>query len=188
MKIIAKGFQNIYLTGEEGLNYVMNNVKIEGLKREEFTEALNVLNEAAKSYRKVLPPEAYKEPYMSLEEFSSEAERINFLTAKIKGRIVGIMGYEYVGDAALVRHGYVRPSHQRMGIGSTLLKVIEEKIRSEGKVKKIIVGMYRKAYWAVSFWSKHGFTLVGNSEEVLRRYYNIPEVQIRNSIAMCKEI
>ena len=155
MKIIAKGFQNIYLTGEEVLNYVMNNVKIEGLKR---------------------------------EEFSSEAERINFLTAKIEGRIVGIMGYEYVGDAALVRHGYVRPSHQRMGIGSTLLKIIEEKIRSEGKVKKIIVGMYRKAYWAVSFWSKHGFTLVGNSEEVLRRYYNIPEVQIRNSIAMCKEI
>jgi len=42
--------------------------------------------------------------------------------------------------------------------------------------------MYRRAYWAVSFWSKHGFMLLDNSEEVLRRYYNIPEVQIRNSI------
>jgi GNAT superfamily N-acetyltransferase len=166
----------------------MISVKIEELKREEFTEALGVLNEAAKSYKKVLPPEAYKEPQMSLEEFSSEAERIKFLTAKLDGEIVGIMGYEYVGDAALVRHGYVKPSYQRMGIGSTLLKAIEEKIKSEGKVKKIIVGMYRRAYWAVSFWSKHGFMLIDNSEEVLRRYYNIPEVQIRNSIAMCKEV
>jgi len=166
----------------------MNNVKIEELKREEFTEALEVLNEAAKSYKNVLPPEAYKEPQMSLEEFSSEAGRIKFLTAKLDGEIVGIMGYEYVGDAALVRHGYVKPSHQRMGVGSTLLKVIEEKIRNEGKVKKIIVGMYRRAYWAVSFWSKHGFMLLDNSEEVLRRYYNIPEAQIRKSIAMCKEI
>jgi len=164
----------------------MNNVKIEELKRDEFAEALEVLNEAAKSYKKILPHEAYKEPHMSLKEFSSEAEKINFLTAKIEGRVVGIMGYEYVGDVALVRHGYVKPSYQRMGIGSTLLKVIEEKIRSGGKVKKMIVGMYRKAYWAVSFWSKHGFMLLNNSEEVLRRYYNIPEVQIRNSIAMCK--
>jgi GNAT superfamily N-acetyltransferase len=166
----------------------MNNVKIEELKREEFAEALEVLNEAAKSYKKILPHEAYKEPHMSLKEFSSEAERINFLTAKIEGRVVGIMGYEYAGDAALVRHGYVKPSYQRMGIGSTLLKVIEKKIRSEGKVKKMIVGMYRKAYWAVSFWSKHGFMLLDNSEKVLRRYYNITEVQIRNSIAMCKEV
>jgi GNAT superfamily N-acetyltransferase len=166
----------------------MNNVKIEELKRAEFAEALEVLNEAAKSYKKVLPPEAYKEPQMSLEEFSSEAGRIKFLTAKIDSEIVGIMGYEYVSDVALVRHGYVKPSHQRMNIGSTLLKNIEEKIRSEGKVKKMIVGMYRRAYWAVSFWGKHGFMLLDNSEEVLRKYYNIPEVQIRNSIAMCKEI
>jgi GNAT superfamily N-acetyltransferase len=125
---------------------------------------------------------------MSLEEFSSEAGRIKFLTAKLDGEIVGIMGYEYVGDAALVRHGYVKPSHQRMNIGSTLLKIIEGKIRKEGKVKKMIVGMYRRAYWAVSFWSKHGFMLLDNSEEVLRRYYNISDVQTRNSIAMCKEI
>jgi GNAT superfamily N-acetyltransferase len=168
----------------------MNNInlKIEELKKEELIEALEVLNEAAKSYKKILPHEAYKEPYMSLKEFSSEAERINFLTAKIDREIVGIMGYEYKGDVALVRHGYVKPSYQRMGIGSTLFKIIEEKIKSEGKVKKMIVGMYRKAYWAVSFWSKHGFMLIDNSDEVLKRYYNILEVQIRNSIAMYKEI
>jgi len=32
----------------------MNNVKIEELKRDEFAEALEVLNEAAKSYKKIL--------------------------------------------------------------------------------------------------------------------------------------
>jgi len=166
----------------------MINVEIEELRKAEFAEALEVLNEAAKPYKNVLPPEAYKEPQMSLEEFSSEAGRIKFLTAKLDGKIVGIMGYEYVGDAALIRHGYVKPSHQRMGIGSTLLKIIEGRIRKEGKVKKMIVGTYKRAYWAISFWSKYGFMLLDNSEEVLRRYYDIPEVQIRNSIAMYKEI
>jgi len=169
-------------------DYAVNDVKIEELKREEFAEALGVLNEAAKSYKMVLPPEAYKEPQMSLEEFSSEAERIRFLAAKSDGEVVGIMGYEYVGDAALIRHGYVKPSHQRMGIGSALLKAIEGRIREEGRVRKVVVGMYRRAYWAVSFWSKHGFMLADDSEEVLRKYYNIPEVQIKNSIAMWKEI
>jgi len=181
-------YAKAFISGRNTANCVMVDIEIEELKRGEFAEALEVLNEAAKSYGRILPRELYREPYMSFTEFSSEASRIKFLVAKINGRIVGIMGYEYVGDAALVRHGYVKPSYQRMGIGSALLRVIEERIRMEGRTRKVIVGMYRKAYWAVSFWSKHGFTLVDNSEEVLRRYYSIPEAQIENSVAMCKEL
>lgn len=163
-------------------------MEIKDLDEGEYRDALKVLNEAAKAYGKVLQADAYKEPQMTYEEFLKEASRVKFLTVKLNGEVIGVMGYEYVGDVALIRHGYVKPSHQRKGIGSLLLREIEDRIRKEGRVRRLIVGMYRDAYWAVSFWSKHGFRLAENSNELLMRYYDIPSVQRINSIAMWKDL
>lgn len=166
----------------------MKGLAIRKLRRGEHGEALAVLNEAAKAYKEVLPPEAYHEPQMTWEEFRSEAGRIVFLVAEAGGRLVGIMGYEYVGGVTLVRHGYIRPGYKRRGLGSALLREIETKILQEGRTKDLVVGMYRDAYWAVSFWSKHGFRLAEDSEGLLTRYYDLPEVQRRSSVAMTKRI
>lgn len=166
----------------------MEEVEIREMRDEDSEEALNVINEAAKAYREVLRPEAYREPQMSCEEFEEERGRIKFFVAEVSGEIIGVGGYEYVRDAALVRHVYVKPRYQRRGVGTAILKHLERLITSEGRVEKIIVGTYREAYWAIAFYSKHGYRLVERPDEVLRKYYSIPDVQRENSVALWKPL
>ena len=147
---------------------------------------LEVINEAAKAYRQVLKPPVYHEPQMTLDEFLREANRIRFFVAEINGEIVGVAGYEYVKDVALIRHVYVKLKHQRKGIGSTLLKHIESIIRIEAKTRRLIVGTYKVAYWAISFYQKHGYRLMKNPDTILRKYYIIPDIQRENSTALEK--
>ena len=152
----------------------------------DIEEALRIINEAAKAYREVLPPHVYKEPQMTSEEFIEERRRIRFFVAEAAGEIIGIIGYEYVGDVALVRHAYVKPAYQRRGVGTALLNHVENIITSEGRVSKIVVGTYGDAYWAIAFYSKHGYRLAADSDHILRRYYQIPDVQRENSVALWK--
>lgn len=166
----------------------MKGFRIREMREEDAAEALEVINEAARAYQEVLPPHVYREPQMTADEFMEERGRIKFFVAEAEGKIIGVIGYEYVGDVALIRHAYVRPRYQRKGVGAALLNHVEEIILSEGRVGKLIVGTYRDAYWAIAFYSKHGYRLAADSNQILRRYYNIPDVQRENSVALWKLI
>ncbi len=163
-------------------------LKIHALKKEEFLEVLKIINEAAKAYGTVLPPHVYKEPQMTFEEFLEEAKRIKFYVAKVGSEIVGVMGYEYVDDVALIRHAYIKPNYQRRGIGTLLLKHLENLIKLENKVQKLIVGTYSLAYWALAFYQKHGYKILEASGNILRKYYRIPDIQRENSVALEKTL
>ena len=136
-----------------------------------------IINEAAKAYGKVLEPQVYHELQMTLDKFLCEANRIKFFVAEMNGKIVGVACYEYVKDVALIRHVYVKPENQRKGIGTVLLKHLESLIVKEDKTEKLIVGTYNAAYWAIAFHQKHGYGIVENSNIILKKYYNIPDIQ-----------
>lgn len=163
-------------------------MKIRRLREGEFSDALAVINDAARAYKKVLPTHVYKEPQMTFEEFLEEAARIGFYVAEDEGKIIGIMGYEYVKDVALIRHAYIKPGYQRRGIGSLLLQHLEGLIKSEGRTSRIVVGTYTNANWAVNFYRKHGYKPVSDHDATLRKYYVIPDVQRENSVALEKRI
>ena len=163
-------------------------VKIREFRNEDTSTVLRVINDSAKAYKSVLPPNVYKEPQMSLEEFLEEAKRIKFYVAEFEGKIVGVMGYEYVKDVCLIRHAYIKLGYQRIGIGTLLLKHLENLIKIEGKTRKLIVGTYAKAYWAIAFYRKHGFNPVSDSDSILRSYYKIPDIQRKNSVALKKSL
>ena len=55
-------------------------------------------------------------------------------------------------DADLIRHAYVLPSHQRRGVGGALLEHIR---RLSGR--RILVGTWAAAEWAIDFYRSHGF-------------------------------
>jgi GNAT superfamily N-acetyltransferase len=150
----------------------------------DLTAALGVVNSAAASYRSFLPPEEYHEPLMTREEFQREAGRMQLYVAEDAcGEIVGVMGLEHVGEAALIRHGYVRPDHQRRGIGEALLAHLEG---MAGPGRRIIIGTYRGNVAAQAHLAKHGYRGVEDSDAVLRTYYDIPEAQRQGSIAFEK--
>lgn len=121
-------------------------------------------------------------------ELQQEMKRVSFLAYQEGDKVLGVMGYEFVVDAALIRHAYVLPESQRKGIGSLLLKRAEGTIAKSLGATRIIIGTYTNASWAVSFYEKHGYRKSANSQEILVKYYDIPEIQRTNSLTLEKRL
>jgi len=141
--------------------------------------ALHVINTAARWYREFLPPEDFHDPEMTREQFEAEARRMTWYGAFVGGTLVGVMGLEYVRDAALLRHAYILPEHQRSGVGSVLGQHLERQVKGRAR---IIVGTYRGNYKARAALEKMGYRLSPDSGAVLRTYYVIPEDRLKSSV------
>jgi hypothetical protein len=50
----------------------------------------------------------------------------------------------------------------------------------------VLVGTWKAAAWAVRFYERRGFRLVGDDEKerLLRRYWSVPERQIAESVVL----
>ncbi|MFW6200942.1 MAG: GNAT family N-acetyltransferase [Gemmatimonadota bacterium] len=144
-----------------------------------------VINAAAEAYRGVIPADCWTEPYMPAEALRREvAHGVVFRGAFDVERLVGVMGSQDVEDVTLIRHAYVRPGHQRQGIGGALLA--EQVRRVE---RPVLVGTWRAASWAIAFYERHGFRRVPGDRRarLLRRYWSIPERQIEESVVLADE-
>ena len=147
--------------------------------------AVAVINTAAEWYAEFLPPSEVHEPEMTVGTWAEEARRMTWYGAFDGGDLVGMMGLEYAGDAALLRHAYVLPNRQRQGISKMLLNHLEQEIADVGK---IIVGTYAANYKARAAFEKAGYQPSPDSEAVLRRYYDIPEDRLQSSVTYEKHL
>lgn len=140
----------------------------------------NIINESAKVYNGVIPEDRYHEPYMPLEELRREMGVMTFFGYEEKGKLLGVAGFQPVKDVTLVRHTYVLPKHQRRGIGGKLLTHIKRITTTQ----QLLVGTWEAATWAIRFYEKCGFRLLPNKDELLRKYWKIPERQIELSVVL----
>ena len=139
-----------------------------------------IINESAKAYRGVIPADRYHEPYMLPNELRKEMDAMTFFAYEEKGMLLGVVGYQPVKDVTLVRHLYVLPEQQRREIGKKLI----EHVIHMAKTRRILVGTWKAATWAIRFYEKNGFKLLPNKDELLRKYWNIPERQIELSVVL----
>ena len=155
---------------------------IKPLSDENKMEIFKVINEAAKKYKNRIPDDCYSEPYMPLSKLEEEMRKMHFYGYCINEELVGVVGLQYLSDydVFLIRHLYVLPEFQRRGIGTKLLKFGIAKSPSS----KIYVGTWKAAHWAIRFYEKNGFVNLGNNRELLRRYWDVPERQIEESIVL----
>ena len=140
----------------------------------------HVINESAKAYKGIIAEECYHEPYMPLEELRSEMNKMIFFGYQEERKLLGVAGYQPVNDVTLVRHAYVLPRHQRKGVGGRLLDYIKHATTT----RRLMVGTWKAASWAIIFYQKHGFTLLANKDELLRKYWKISERQIELSVVL----
>lgn len=149
---------------------------------EDFEALWEIINAAAQAYKGVIPEECWKDPYMPKEELTHEIRAgVNFWGYEEKKELVGVMGLQERQDVSLVRHAYVRPNKQNKGIGGELLSFLKKKT-----ARPLLVGTWAAATWAIKFYEKHGFSLVSTieKEELLRKYWHIPEKQIKASVVL----
>ena len=139
-----------------------------------------MINEAAKAYKDLIPKDRYSEPYMPMPDLRNEMRKMTFLGYEEERKLLGVAGYQQVKDVTLVRHVYVLSEQQRKGVGSQLLNQTIQ----VAKTRRILVGTWQAATWAIRFYEKHGFKLQPNKDELLREYWRIPERQIQLSVVL----
>lgn len=148
----------------------------------DFDSVLSIVNDGAEAYRGIIPPDRWKEPYMSADELRHEiASGISFSGAEAGGSLVGVMGIQPVEDVILIRHAYVLTGRQKRGIGAELLTHLIRHAQ-----RPVLIGTWKAARWAVRFYEKNGFGLVEGDEKdrLLRTYWDIPERQVETSVVM----
>lgn len=156
---------------------------IRSLLPSDFDAILAVINDAAQAYKGVIPADRWKEPYMSAEELKEEIEAgVRFFGWVEGGHVLGVAGIQALKDTTLIRHAYVLPGCQRMGIGTKLL----EYLVGLAEAPEVLVGTWADAAWAIRFYEKHGFKLVSSREKdrLLRTYWHIPERQVETSVVL----
>jgi GNAT superfamily N-acetyltransferase len=142
-----------------------------------------IINEAARAYKGVIPDDCWHEPYMPLEELQREMREMTFFGWETGDGLSGIMGYQPLTGVTLVRHAYVLPERQGEGIGSRLLAHLRDMTRG-----RLLVGTWTANRGAVRFYERHGFRLLADGQELLRRYWDIPQRQRETSLVLGMEV
>jgi GNAT superfamily N-acetyltransferase len=149
---------------------------------DERAAILAIVNAAAEAYRGVIPADRWHEPYMDAAELDAEiAAGVAFSGYEEGGALVGVMGVQPVRDVDLIRHAYVVPERQGRGIGAALLAHL-----ARSTSRRMLVGTWAAAEWAIGFYQRHGFELVSpeRKADLLRAYWTIPERQIETSVVL----
>lgn len=151
-------------------------------REDERGAILEIVNAAAEAYREVIPADCWHEPYMPPTELDEEiALGVEFWGCEDAGSLLGLMGLQPRGDVDLIRHAYVLPAAQRLGIGGELLEHLRG--LSSGRM---LVGTWAAADWAIRFYRRHGFELVCDREKatLLARHWTIPGRQAESSVVL----
>ncbi len=141
-----------------------------------------IINDAAQAYKGVIPADRWHEPYMPMEELKHEIEDgVEFWGYEEAGELMGVMGLQDKGEVYLIRHAYVRTKRRNLGIGTKLLRHLEEMTD-----KPILIGTWTDATWAIRFYEKNGYRLLSRpeTERLLKKYWKIPERQVVTSVVL----
>jgi len=151
----------------------------------DFNTILTIINDGAQAYKGIIPKDRWNEPYMPFEKLRKEIEDgVVFWGMEHDGQLLGAMGIQEKTDITLIRHAYVETRIQKMGIGTSLLRYLENMTE-----KPILIGTWAAATWAISFYEKNGYALVSEDEKnrLLRKYWSIPERQVATSVVLANQ-
>ena len=155
--------------------------------KNDSSEILYVINDAAIRYKNVIPDNCWHEPYMSEQELIDEfSDGVRMFGYHHNNKLIGVIGIQEVKDVILIRHAYTLTFYQGKGIASELLKYLLKKNQNS----RLLVGTWRDATWAIRFYEKFGFILHTKEQStlLLKKYWEIPSQQIENSIVLERQL
>ena len=148
-----------------------------------ISKILHVINDASLRYKGVIPDNCWREPYMSEQELINEfSDEIRMFGYHHNNKLTGVIGIQKVKDVILIRHAYTLTTYQGKGTGSALLEYLLKKNQN----RRLLVGTWLKATWAIRFYEKFGFILHAKEQStlLLKKYWKITSKQIENSVVL----
>ncbi|SUZ78125.1 uncharacterized protein METZ01_LOCUS30979 [marine metagenome] len=153
--------------------------------KEDVSNILYVINNAALKYKGAIPDDCWHEPYMSEQELLNEFDSgVRMFGYEKDNVLVGVMGIQELKDVTLIRHAYTVSTYQGSGIGKSLLQYLFK----INKNSILYVGTWQDATWAIQFYEKSGFVMQKRKQtvELLKRYWEVSLKQIENSVVLEK--
>jgi GNAT superfamily N-acetyltransferase len=150
--------------------------------KHEFEQIYTIINDGALAYKGVIPKDCWTEPYMSRDKLQQQMDAgVVFWGSEDNGKLCGVMGLQSVRDVTLVRHAYVLTANQRRGIGASLLSRLRDL-----KKAPMLIGTWADAAWAIRFYEKNGFELVGPAvkDRLLQQYWTVSQRQAEVSVVL----
>jgi len=128
----------------------------------EIEEILFVINKSnSEAYRKIIPPDYFKEPVFTHDELLKKFKEMTFYAYELKGEIFGVAALQTESESlGYVRFVYVLPEHQRKGVGTSLVTHIEAEARKLGLKTLRVPYVDVNAHWAIDFYTKLGYRVV----------------------------
>ena len=151
--------------------------------KEDVSNILYVINNAAVKYKGAIPDDCWHEPYMSEQELLNEFDSgVRMFGYEKDSVLVGVMGIQELKDVTLIRHAYTVSTYQGSGIGKLLLQYLFKINRNS----ILYVGTWRDATWAIQFYEKFGFVMHKRKQtiELLKKYWEVSLKQIENSVVL----
>ena len=148
----------------------------------DFEQVWGIVNDGAQAYKGIIPADCWHEPYMPLDELRQQIlEGVVFWGFEEDSALKGVMGLQEVRDVTLIRHAYVRTASRSRGIGGKLLAHLQSMAGNP-----VLVGTWADAMWAIRFYERFGFRLVGpqDKDSLLRTYWSIPDRQVETSVVL----
>lgn len=150
-------------------------ITIEKVTREEIPELKQLLSYVWKdTYGELYPSEVIEKITSVWHDPKALAEQAAdpdtfFAVAKEEGKIVGLITVRKIDDiTAFMSRLYIHPQHQRKGIGTQLMHAALNHFPS---VKVLRLECEKQNDKACSFYTKQGFKIIGEKEEVVEGFH-----------------
>jgi len=123
---------------------------------------VKIINESNyQAFRKIIPKEFFKYPITDISMILKDMKEMKFYIYEVNSEVVGVAALkpDQEKKTGFIRWVYVAPKHQHKGIGTALIKHIEE-TAEKLNLKKLQLITPEKAIWAIKFYKKLGYKIV----------------------------
>ena len=126
---------------------------------EAVRSVINTSNRCA--YRAVIPAEHFRDEVLPATVMPELFERMTFFGYWDEDQLAGVAALERTSeDSMQMRWVYVLPTHQRIGVGTALVKHLEG-VASSADIVEMKLRTTEGADWAISFYRKLGYRVTG---------------------------
>ncbi len=135
-------------------------VKIISSQAEDIDEILSLINNTNREwYRTIIPAEYWTEPFLTMDQLQKMSTSMEFYICRHNGAIIAVGSLGNRNEtSAWIMLMYVQSAYQRRGIGSVLIKHMEQ-LAIERGYAECVLETDSKAEWAIDFYKKHGYSV-----------------------------
>ena len=147
-------------------------IKFDKPKKSEYPQIANLVNTADQIYLSIYSQQEFKKQDCaseSVEKLLEGEQNREYLCAYDENdNIIGYSSFRLKNSQTVwLSMIYINPEYQNQGLGSTLLKKVEEVAKKLGALV-IVLETDKKTIWAINFYKKNNYQIL--SDENLKKH------------------